>query len=155
MVKHPVIQNRGVLGKVFKLGFVGKGVHTAGNGASLEHGDNIGASPAPGVATAVEDAVKVDGVHLPASCDSRDVLVQACDQCDMARTRFGRHTGVGDAKGTLVEDSGADKRSEGSRDEVGFGLGVRLGEGLESLVGTQTVTCRASSRLASNWVAQK
>lgn len=150
MVKHPVIQDGGVFGKILELGFVGKGVYSARNCASLEHGDNIGASPAPSMTTAVEDAVKVDRVHLPASCDSRDVLVQAGDQCDMARTRLSRHAGVRHAKGTLVEDFGADKWSEWSRNEVGFGLGVGFGEGLEGLVCTQTITCRTRSRLASN-----
>jgi hypothetical protein len=52
--------------------------------------------PAP-----VENAVEIDRVQFPAGGDSRDILVQACDEGYMARSGFGRNASVGDTKGTM------------------------------------------------------
>lgn len=90
---------------------------------------------------AIEDAVEVDRVELPAGRDGRDILIEAGDQGDVARAGFGRDASVRDAESAFVENFGAQIRGEGPRDEVVIVLGVRLGKGLESLVGSKTVAC--------------
>lgn len=60
----------------------------------------------------IEDAVEVDGVELPTSCDGGNVFVQAGDERDMAWSRFGGNASVGDAKGAVGEDTRPDERSK-------------------------------------------
>lgn len=87
------------------------------------------------MAAGIEDAVEGDGVHLPAFGDSRDILVQAGDERDVAGARFGGDSGVADAEGAVREDAGAEKGREGPWGEgvwvgwvrvvwVGVGVGV-------------------------------
>lgn len=53
------------------------------------------------MATGIEDAVKGDGVHLPALGDGRDILVEAGNERDVAGARFSGDSGVADAEGAV------------------------------------------------------
>ena len=57
----------------------------------------------------------------------------------MAGARLGRHTSMGDSECAFLQNLGPQKGSEGSRDEVLFGLGVGFGMGLKCFIGTQPV----------------
>lgn len=65
---------------------------------------------------AIEDTVKVDRVELPARGDGRDILVEAGDEGDMSGPRFGGDTGVRDAEGSMIKNSGAEEGCERARD---------------------------------------
>ena len=47
---------------------------------------------------------------------------------------------MGDTERAVFQDPGAEERRKGSGRQVVVGIGVRFGEGLESLVGAQTIT---------------
>src|SRR5437868_2712553 len=66
-VKNPDIQIRRVLGEIFHLRAIRVCIHPSGNGAVLEHEQNIRTPPTPCMPTAVEHAVKSDRIEFPPS----------------------------------------------------------------------------------------
>lgn len=101
MVENPVIEIGGILREVLEFMPIRKGIDPSWNSAMLEHGQNVRTAPTPGVSAAVENAIEVDRVHLPACRNGRDILVEAGNEGDMAGTRFGRNTGVGNAEASM------------------------------------------------------
>lgn len=90
------------------------------------------------MSASVEDTVKIDGVYLPASRDSGNILVQPCNEGYMTWSRFGGYARVRDSKRAVFEDSRAQERRQGSRNlPVGCLVCIRgrVGEVLEGLVG--------------------
>lgn len=75
---------------------------------------------------AIEDAVKVDRVELPAGSDGRDIFVQAGNQRNMPWAGFGRDSSMRHAKSAVIEDFGSEERSKRSWLLVCLGLGVRF-----------------------------
>lgn len=45
-----------------------------------------------------------------------------------------------DTECAVLEDLGAEKGGKRSRNQVGFGLGIWFGEGLEGFVGSKSIT---------------
>ena len=96
----------------------------------LEHGQNVGASPTPGMTASVEDAIKIDRVELPASGHSGNILIEPGNQSNVARTRFGWHSGMRDAECAMFQNARSEERGKWSRAQVVVNAGtrVRLGE---------------------------
>lgn len=117
LVKDPQVQVYGVLRKVLCFRAVAVGIDPARDSALFEHWQDVGAAPAPGVAAAVEDAVEIDRVELPAGGDGGHVLIQAGYESNVAGPRLGGNAGVGDAKSAMFENTRTKKGSEWPRDQ--------------------------------------
>ena len=70
----------------------------------------------------VEHAVEVHGVQLPPSCDGRHIFVQTGNERNMSGTRFGRDTGMGNAKGAMFENTRSEVRGKRTRNFRVFGI---------------------------------
>jgi hypothetical protein len=136
MIKNPNVEMCGVLGEIFKIGGVHVGIYTAGNSSALKHWQNIRTTPAPSMATPVEDTVKVDRVEFPSCCHCRNILVKASNHGHMAGPGLGRNTRVRNTKGSMLEGPGANKGSQVPGDKVFVRLGIWFRKGLERFVGT-------------------
>lgn len=89
---------------------------------------------------AVEHAVEIDRVELPAGGDCGHVLVEPRDECDVAGPGLGGHAGVRHTERAVLEDAGSEERGERARVEVVIGLWVWLRVELEGLVCAEAVS---------------
>ncbi|CAI8053049.1 hypothetical protein GBAR_LOCUS29016 [Geodia barretti] len=86
-LKHPRVEFRSVrVGKVLPLCVVHESIHLTRGGSLGKHGEDVGASPGPGVVGAVEDRVKRDGVITPAVSDRTYIFVESGYQCHVPRS---------------------------------------------------------------------
>jgi hypothetical protein len=79
-IEDPEIQLRSIFAEILEFVSVRRILDSSRNSASAEHGQYIWTAPAPCMPAPIEHAVEVDRVQLPAGCDGRHILVQACDQ---------------------------------------------------------------------------
>ena len=104
-IEDPVVQLQCILAEIFKFMPVRRILNTSRYSTRAEHGQDIWATPTPCMPAPVENAVEVDRVQFPAGGNGRHILVQACNQGNMARSGFGGDAGVRDTESAMFENS--------------------------------------------------
>mmetsp|Transcript_6821 Transcript_6821/g.12023 ORF Transcript_6821/g.12023 Transcript_6821/m.12023 type:complete len:304 (-) Transcript_6821:211-1122(-) len=111
-----------------------------------KHTRDVRASPQPRSAALVEDVVKLDGVVLPPSGYRANVLVKACNDSYMSRSRFGGNSCMRDAPRTLCFNDLSEERCLAGGPGYCIGLVMRLPSAKLSFALTWVVVPRVSAK---------